>query len=102
MAELIKGFEWDAGNRSKCTTHGVSIEEIEAAFQAGIMVFPDEDHSQTEPRFRGVGTTAKGRRVLVVFTIRHERVRALSARYMHRKEIQHYEKQNEEASDVQD
>lgn len=59
MFETVAGFDWDEGNRTKCTRHGVAID------------------------------------VFVAFTLRvragHRWIRPISARYMHAKEIPHYE-----------
>jgi uncharacterized DUF497 family protein len=50
-----------------------------------------------EERFKAIGLTDGGRGVLVVFTLRKQGdetvVRALSARYKHRKEVEQYEKE---------
>jgi uncharacterized protein len=99
LLERVSGFDWDSGNRSKCAKHGVSIEEIEELFQFPVMVFPDAAHSRAETRFRAVGKTAAGRHVFLVFAVRENRIRPISARFMHAKEIRHYEKEN---PDVQD
>jgi len=98
MDATVAGFEWDDGNRAKCQRHGVSIAEIESLFARPVMVLPDDAHSGAEERLRAVGRTAGGRHVFLVFTIRRrggERyIRPISARYMHRKEIESYEKEN--------
>ena len=100
MSELLAGFDWDAGNRAKCTKHGVSIAEIEALFAGQLLVVPDIAHSQTEDRISAIGKTSAGRMIFLVFTIRRKtgrrRVRPISARYMHAKEIAHYEKETPE------
>ena len=89
------GFEWDAGNSEKCQKHGVSIAEIESLFRTDIAVQPDLDHSGSEQRFKAIGRTSGGRHVFVVFAVRSRDrdllIRPISARYMHRKEIEHYE-----------
>jgi uncharacterized DUF497 family protein len=54
--------------------------------------------SQREKRFRAIGRTGKGRGVFIVFTLRGEGdevlIRPVSARYMHKKEIESFEKEN--------
>jgi uncharacterized DUF497 family protein len=89
-------FDWDDGNRSKCQKHGVSVETVERIFCRGLTILPDDGHSLTEQRFRGIGYSEQGRALFVVFTIRRPRglvlIRPISARFMHRKEIEHYEK----------
>ena len=78
----------------------MSIAEIEALFDAPLLVIPDTAHSLTEARIRAISKTAAGRMILLVFTIRRESgrqlIRPISARYMHAKEIAHYEKENPE------
>jgi uncharacterized DUF497 family protein len=102
MVKLAKfsGFDWDAGNRSKCRKHGLSVAQIERLFESSVAVLPDVGHSQREPRFRAIGRDANGRAVFVVFTMRQRAgallIRPISARYMHRKEIASYEKENPE------
>jgi hypothetical protein len=58
----------------------------------------DEQHSLVEGRLKAIGRTREGRFVFLVFTLRERDgktyIRPISARYMHRKEIEHYEKEN--------
>jgi hypothetical protein len=65
--------------------------------------FPDPSHSRAEERFKAVGRTEEGRHVLIVFTLRTNEgqtfIRPISARFMHVKEINHYE---ETASKIAD
>jgi hypothetical protein len=103
------GFDWDQGNRDKCQKHGVKIAQIEALFQRPVVVHPDPAHSGHERRFKAIGTGADGRHILIVFTLRRRGgstfIRPISARFMHRKEVRHYERQKgektEETSAVQ-
>ncbi len=92
------GFDWDKGNRAKCEKHGLSTSVIESLFTRALAILPDAAHSQSERRFRAIGRTDKGRGVFIVFTLRHKGdellIRPISARYMHRKEISAYEKEN--------
>lgn len=98
MVEALAGFDWDDGNRAKCLKHGVSAEEVESLFIRPVMILPDEPHSVAETRFKAVGRTAAGRHVFLVFTIREKKgkryIRPISARFMHRSEVKHYEKEN--------
>ncbi len=91
------GFDWDRGNRGKCQKHGVSIAEIESLFGGTLLVGPDAEHSAVEQRFRAIGVTAQGRSLFVVFTWRQRRrqrlIRPISARYMHKKEVDAHEKE---------
>jgi uncharacterized DUF497 family protein len=60
-------------------------------------VFPDPEHSAIEERFKAIGRTEDGRGVLLVFTLRRREegifTRPVSARYMHRKEVEYYEEE---------
>lgn len=90
-------FDWDEGNREKCQKHGLSTRDIESLFQGPLAVFPDPEHSSEEERFIGIGRTGGNRSVLIVFAVRARGeavlIRPISARYMHKKEIDHYEKE---------
>jgi uncharacterized DUF497 family protein len=85
------GFEWDEGNIAKCQKHGLSLEEIEAFFRSKVFVSPDVKHSGEEERFLAVGSSRDGKPMFVVFTLRDNLIRPISARYMHKKEAQNYE-----------
>ena len=104
MDEQVAGFNWDEGNRAKCLKHGVTLEEIETAFRGSMRVFPDRAHSFAETRYLGIGKTAAGRHVLVAFTYRAVKgqrfIRPVSARFMHAKEIKHYEAQNQASGEA--
>lgn len=92
----IDGFDWDAGNWPKCAKHGVSKDEIEWLFHAGLTVFDDPRSTLAEPRYRGIGRSSTGRMLFVAFCYRRLGgqllVRPITARYMHQKEIDHYER----------
>ena len=91
----IIGFDWDEGNWPKCGKHGVSREEIEQALLGSPAVMPDP-HPQ-ETRMRAISKTRAGRYVFLVFMLRQvggqTKLRPISCRYMHQKEIDHYENQ---------
>jgi uncharacterized DUF497 family protein len=98
MTSKLAGFDWDDGNRTKCQKHGVTIAEIETLLSGPVAVRPDPGHSQVETRFLGVGRTPAGRYVFIAFTFRERDgaryLRPISARYMHRKEVEHYDQAN--------
>ena len=98
MNMQFDGFDWDRGNRSKCQKHGLSLTAIERLFARPLAIIPDESHSREERRFRAIGRTEKGRTVFIVFTLRRygdeQLIRPISARYMHKKEIEAYEEEN--------
>lgn len=90
-------FDWDAGNRAKCAKHGVSAEEIESLFRGTPRIAPDWVHSVSEERLIAVGRTRSGRPLFVAFTLRERTgevlIRPISARYMHKKEIEAHEEE---------
>jgi uncharacterized DUF497 family protein len=66
-------------------------------FRGSIAVLPDLLHSKSEERFKAFGRSDNGRWIFVVFALRircgKRLVRPISARYMHKKEVDHYEKE---------
>jgi uncharacterized DUF497 family protein len=91
-------FDWDERNRAHCQKHGVSIAEIEDMFnRRDGFVMPAHKHSEKEQRFVAIGTTTQGRTIFVPFTLTMPGdellIRPIGARYMHDKEIRHYEKE---------
>ena len=91
----IAGFDWDDGNWPKCARHGVSKAEVEHVLTHSPAVFPDPGHS-AEQRLNAIGRNALGRYVFIAFTLRatgeDTLIRPISARYMHQKEVAHYER----------
>ena len=92
----ITGFDWDSGNWPKCAKHGLTKAEVEQVLMGNPAVMSDPNPS--EPRMRAIGKTNQGRYVFLVFVPRviHDQtlLRPISARFMHQKEIEHYENQN--------
>lgn len=93
----FESFDWDDGNRKKCQKHGVPVNEIEEALKNdAMMLLPDIKHSDEEDRFIATGQAENGRYLFVAFTLRkingENRIRPVSARYMHDKEVKKYEK----------
>lgn len=95
-SKIVAGFDWDDGNREKCQKHGVTIAEIESVFADTPATGPDAAHSTAETRFLAIGRASSGRHVFLAFTWRDQDganlIRVISARYMHAKEVEHYER----------
>jgi hypothetical protein len=96
---VADGFDWDDGNRNKCQKHGMSIGQIEYVVgHAETLIVHDPKNSMTETRFIAIGRTQEGRFAFVAFTPRERGglnlLRPISARYMHRKEVAKYEKED--------
>ena len=88
------GFEWDEGNLVKnWEANGVSAPECEQIFfNKPLITGSDEKHSKHETRFYALGQTDTGRLLFVVFTVRNNCIRVISARDMSRKERRVYGK----------
>ena len=86
------GFEWDKGNIDKnWLKHNVSSTECEQIFfNQPLLVQDDIKHSATEKRFYALGQTDVQRTLFIVFTIRRNLIRVISARDMSRKEREVY------------
>lgn len=95
MAEGTEGteFEWDAGNADKnWIRHRVSQAECEQVFfNQPLVAAEDVLHSDGEVRFFALGQSDAGRLLFVVYTLRGEKVRVISARDMTRRERKEYE-----------
>ena len=88
------GFDWDEGNARKIwEKHFVTPTECEQFFlNRPLIVSADEAHSQKEERFYALGQTNNSRPLFVVFTLRGDLIRVISAREMNRKERKVYER----------
>jgi uncharacterized DUF497 family protein len=88
------GFQWDQGNLLKnWEKHGVSAPECEQIFfNRPFITGPDKKHSQQEDRLYALGQTDAGRLLFVVFSIRENLVRVISARDMNQRERKVYKK----------
>jgi uncharacterized DUF497 family protein len=83
-------FEWDeAKNRRNLAKHGISFEEAAGVFAGPMLGEVDDRGTYGEIRFRVFGTVA-GRLLCVVYTMRQERVRIISARRASRAERRIY------------
>jgi len=94
------GFEWDNHNSEKnWIKHRVSPSECEEMFfNCPLLVQNDTKHSKKEPRFYSLGRTDAGRLLFVVFAIRKDKIRVISARDMSRKERKEYQSHEEKSS----
>ncbi|NOR76595.1 MAG: BrnT family toxin [Draconibacterium sp.] len=90
-----EGFEWDKGNSEKnWIRHKVMQGECEQVFfNEPIIVLNDVTHSQTENRWFLLGKTDTERLLFIVFTIRGNSIRVISARDMNKKERKNYYEQ---------
>ncbi len=90
----FSSFDWDDGNRDKNLKHGVLNGEAEQIFfNEPLIVLDDPVHSVAEDRYAAFGKTDNARTLVVIFTMRGEKIRVISARDMNRKERKYYEDQ---------
>lgn len=86
-------FDWDEGNKDKnWIKHRVAIKEAEQVFfNQPKVIWRDEKHSGSEKRYIILGQTDMKRKLHVVYALRGENIRVISARDQNRKERRHYE-----------
>ena len=92
-------FEWDAGNSTKSfQKHGVSCRESEEVFLERRFIPLGEQYQPQppEPRYGVLGETHEGELLFVVFTLRNQRIRVISARPMNERERKFYGSLREE------
>lgn len=89
----LSGFDWDEANREKnWLKHKVDYKESEEIFfNKPLLIDENVKHSSKEKRFEALGQTNKGRGLFVVFTIRGNKIRIISARDQDSKERKKYE-----------
>jgi hypothetical protein len=90
----ITEFDWDAGNIDKNELkHDVKWLECEQIFfNKPLLFFKDTVHSIAEERYYAYGKTDTGRLLTIVFTLRKNKIRVISAREMSENERSNYEK----------
>lgn len=86
-------FEWDEGNKNKnLIKHSVDNQEIEEAFfNLPVVITPDRGHSKAETRYLVLGQTDGHKKLSIIFTLRKNKIRVISARPMGQKERKFYE-----------
>ena len=88
-----RGFDWDEANAIKIwDKHSVSQAECEQVFfNEPLVVADDVKHSSVEQRYYVLGATDQERRLFLVFTMRGDLIRVISARDMNQKERRIYQ-----------
>lgn len=90
----ITEFIWDKGNLDKSRQkHGVTPRESEEVFlDENLKIQDDIVHSQTEPRYIALGKTQENKILFIIFTLRQNKIRIISARKAGTKEKNLYAK----------
>ena len=75
-------FEWDEENaKTNLKKHRVSFDEAITVFLDPFSItIPDPDHSVDEQRYIDIGSSDKGRVLVVVYTERRSSIRIISCR----------------------
>ncbi|MEQ8537364.1 MAG: BrnT family toxin [Coleofasciculus sp. D1-CHI-01] len=86
-------FEWDDNKaESNFRKHGVTFEETVTVFADPYLLFTeDSKHSEGEEREWAIGEAENGSMIVVVFTMRGEKLRIISARKATKRERRRYE-----------
>ena len=102
LIENCLGFQWDEGNSEKnWEKHKVSKSECEQAFfNLPLIITDDTKHSIDENRWFILGRTDTDRLLFIVFTIRENLIRVISARNMNNKEREIYNEQNKKYTEL--
>ena len=100
IADKLKecsGFDWDKGNELKnWSKHRVTKQECEEIFfNRPLIAAGDKKHSIYEERFYCLGATNMKKELFLVFMIRNNKIRVISARNMSKKEKEVYQKYEE-------
>lgn len=83
-------YEWDAGNLPHIAAHRVTPAECEEAFTDPRRVPADARAVEGEVRAAIIGATVRGRVLRVVFTVRGDAVRVVTAHRASRTQAQDY------------
>ena len=89
MNEKLNGFDWDAANVSHILRHGVTPFEVEQIATGRHLRFPAKT-VMGEARWKLFGKTASDRYLVVVFTMRRELFRTVTAYRMNAVERRKY------------
>jgi uncharacterized protein len=89
------GFDWDVGNKQKnWEGHKVAYTECEEVFfNQPLLISEDTKHSSQEKRYHVLGRSDSGRMLFLVFTVRNNNIRIISARDQSKKERKIYGQQ---------
>ena len=92
MLYIDMEFTWNENKAiNNIKKHGISFEEAMSCFYDQHQVaFYDPDHSKEEDREIMIGHSNKGRLLLVVYTIRRDVIRLISARITTKQEAKDY------------
>ena len=80
----------EAKARANLKKHGVSFEEAATALFDERALSMEDPYAREESRFLLLGMSDLARLLMVVYTVRHNRIRLISARKATNREVNHY------------
>lgn len=91
----MAGFEWDGPEaQQNVATHGVTFDEAATVLDDPLVItLDDEAHSEHEQRFIATGQSVLARVLTVVYTMRVDMTRIISARSAAARELRDYASQ---------
>lgn len=94
ILDKYKAFEWDKGNIDKnYQKHGINPNEAEESFlDERAIILKDIKHSKKEKRYSLIGKTNTKKILFIVFTLRKDKIRIISARKANKRERSNYVK----------
>ena len=100
--EKCTGFQWDQGNSEKnWISHKVLKSECEQVFFNKPIIVSDANKKlSAEKRWYLLGKTDIGRLLFLVFTMRNDKIRVISARDMSKKERLRYNEEIKKDSEI--
>jgi uncharacterized DUF497 family protein len=85
-------FQYDpAKATSNLKKHGVSFADAEGVFYDPLAIHQVDPDSANEERFVAIGLGSAGAILVVIYTLRGEETRIISARHATRHEVKSYE-----------
>lgn len=83
-------FEWDIDKaKSNLRKHGINFAEATSVLKDNFAITIYDEHP-IEDRYITIGMSDLGKLLLVVYTLRHNRIRLISARKTNKRERQQY------------
>ncbi|HEY5124607.1 MAG TPA: BrnT family toxin [Ignavibacteria bacterium] len=91
----ITGFDWDKNNLEKSLIkHNVTSKESEDVFKDENIILTKEVNAKNEKRYVVFGVTPQNRFLTVVFTVRNNLIKVISARTQNKSERKIYNEKN--------
>lgn len=85
-------FQYDPAKGARnLKKHGVSLSDAEGVFYDPLAIYLPDPDAEGEERFVALGLGSAGELLVVVYTLRDDEIRLISARRATRKEIRNYE-----------